>query len=71
MNYYAERVHPDWINKLPDAPLAFGHDGGIIAGTQLGVQARGGIPLGNARLGYAVYVSNGPSIVIEEGEEQP
>lgn len=70
MNYYAERVHPDWINKLPSAPLPFGHDGSIIAPTQLGIQARGGIPIGNARFSYAVYLSNGPSIVIELEEEE-
>jgi mono/diheme cytochrome c family protein len=69
MNYYSERLHPSWINKLPSAPLPFGHDGGLLAGSQLGVQARGGLAIGNMRLGYAAYLSNGPSLVIVEEEE--
>jgi len=69
MNYYAERLHPSWIYKLPGAPLPFGHDGSLLAGTQLGVQARGGLAIGNTRLGYAAYISNGPSLVIVDEEE--
>jgi len=43
---FRERLHPAWINKLPDAPLAYGHDG-IIPPTILGAQIRGGIPVGH------------------------
>lgn len=69
MNYFSERIHPGWINKLPNAPLPFGHGGALMAGAQLGVQARGGVPVGDMRLSYAVYLSNGPSIVIEEEDD--
>ncbi|MFV1994807.1 MAG: c-type cytochrome [Verrucomicrobiales bacterium] len=69
-NYFSERLHPAWINKLPSAPLPFAHGTALIAGSQLGVQARGGVPLGSTRLGYAFYLSNGPSMAVgEEGEE--
>jgi hypothetical protein len=67
-NYFSERLHPAWINKFASAPLPFGHDG-LMAGTQLGIQARGGIPIGSTRATYAVYLSNGPSLNIEEEEE--
>lgn len=67
-NYFSERLHPAWINKFASAPLPFGHDG-LMAGTQLGIQARGGIPIGSTRATYAVYLSNGPSLNVEEEEE--
>lgn len=65
---WAERFHPAWINKLPDSPLAFGHDG-IAPTSLLGVQARGVIPLGDMRLNYAAYLANGPNLVIDDAEE--
>ncbi|MFK5923560.1 MAG: hypothetical protein QM496_15385 [Verrucomicrobiota bacterium] len=63
-NYFSERLHPAWINKFASAPLPFGH-GGLMAGTQLGIQARGGLPIGTTRLTYAAYLSNGPSLNVE------
>ena len=39
---FRERLHPAWINKMPDAPLALGHDG-INSQSELGVQARGAL----------------------------
>jgi len=63
-NYFAEKIHPAWINKLATGPLPFGH-GGLMANTQLGVQARGGFAIGSARANYALYVSNGPTIETE------
>lgn len=69
VNVFAERLHPAWINKLPDAPLPFGHDG-LLPGSELGVQGRGVVAIGRtARLTYAVAVSNGP--VINDGMEEP
>ena len=64
---FAERLHPAWINKLPDAPLAFGH-GGVAPGSELGVQVSGGFPAGPTKLNYAVYVSNGPRLNTGAGE---
>lgn len=60
---YFERIHPAWITKLPEAPMAFGH-AGLVPGSMLGAQVRGGIPVGPVRLGYSLYVANGPSLDI-------
>ncbi len=62
---FGERLHPAWINKLPDAPLAFGHHGGLVPMSSLGVYVRGGFPLGDAKGNYAFYISNGPSLETE------
>jgi len=59
---FQERLHPAWINKLPDAPAGYSHHGGIQPASDIGVQARGGIPLGNMTATYAVAVGNGPQI---------
>lgn len=56
---FQERLHPAWINKLPDAPTGFGH-GGIQPLSEVGVQFRGGLPVGPARATYAVALGNGP-----------
>lgn len=61
-NYFKERLHPAWINKLPDAPLTMNEYNGIQAGSQLGIQMRGGIPVGSMRGEYAFYVSNAPAL---------
>ncbi|MVF23638.1 hypothetical protein EVC37_18765 [Methylocaldum sp. BRCS4] len=61
-NYFIERLHPAWINKLPDFPLPFVGETAIQAESQLGFQLRGGVPIGPTRLGYAFYVSNGPKL---------
>lgn len=67
LSYYNERIHPAWVQKLPDDPLAFGHDG-IIAPNRIGFQARGAVPLGKSKFGYAFFLTNGPSQVIGEDE---
>ncbi|MBI3462214.1 MAG: hypothetical protein HY000_04020 [Planctomycetes bacterium] len=65
---FPERLHPAWINKLPDFPLAFGHDG-LVPFTSLGVQLRGGVPFWCSKLNYAFYFSNGPELNIEVPNE--
>ncbi len=61
-NYFVERLHPAWINKLPDRPITMTEATPLQANAQLGIQLRGGIPLGATRGEYSFYVSNGPSI---------
>ncbi len=48
-----------WLTKIPDAPLL---DDQILPGSGVGVQLRGGIPIGNTgqTLTYSVYGVNGP-----------
>jgi len=65
---FADRLHPGWINKLPDSPLALG-EGGISPWAELGLQASGGFPAGPTKFNYAVYISNGPRL--NTGEDEP
>lgn len=58
---FQERLHPGWINKLPDAPAGFGH-GGAQPLSDLGVMARGGVPVSDMILSYSVAVGNGPRV---------
>ena len=66
---FRQNVHPSWINKLPSAPVGFGH-GGAAPLTETGFQLRGGFPVGEMRGNYAVYVGNGPVLhsEVEDGE---
>lgn len=62
---FGERLHPTWINKLPNMPFPYMHHGGIAPMTSLGAFVRGGIPLGEAKGNYSLYISNGPSLETE------
>ena len=66
---FRQNLHPSWINKLASAPPGFGHDGAAPL-SDIGLQLRGGVPLGNIDTNYAVYISNGPELVseFEDGE---
>lgn len=58
---FAEKLHPAWINRLSSKPLGFGHDG-VGPSRNLGVEVRGGIPFGSAKMSYSVYLINGPAL---------
>lgn len=58
---FQERLHPSWINRLADAPVGFGHDG-VQPTAEVGVQLRGGIPLGGSRFTYVAALGNGPRL---------
>jgi hypothetical protein len=60
---YHNHFDPPWINKFPDDPLAFG-DGGIAPGSEVGVYARGAVPIRSTKLTYDVYLTNGPNLVV-------
>lgn len=70
-NSFMERFHPAWINKLPDMPFGMSGHGGVqlLASTQIGVQGRGGIRVGTSKFVYAVYISNGPALNVEDGHD--
>ncbi len=59
-NVFVERFEPQWINKLPDRPLAVYH--GVLPNISVGAQVRGGFPIGPTRANYAFYVANGPTL---------
>lgn len=66
---FFQNLHPAWVNKLPTAPLGFGHDAAAPL-TELGLQLRGGVATGEqSRLSYAVYVGNGPELEGSGGSE--
>jgi hypothetical protein len=69
---FNERLHPAWINKLPNAPLGMGHDP-IGPTSEFGAELRGGAPLGDTKINYSLYVSNGPILDVhnEDPEEPP
>ncbi|WP_303288166.1 porin [Marinobacter sp. SS8-8] len=65
---FRQNVHPSWINKLPTVPVGFG-EGGAAPLADLGVQLRGGFPLsGSMRANYALYTSNGPTLVVDPAD---
>ena len=57
---YSERS-AGWLNKFPDAPLP--RD--VLPGNGVGVQLRGGIPIGDrgASVAYSMFVDNGVSSI--------
>jgi hypothetical protein len=64
-NFWKERLHPAWINKLPDEPIAF-EDNAIIGESQVGAQLHGVIPIVSTKMEYAVFVSNGGSLITDD-----
>ncbi|MFY9151037.1 MAG: hypothetical protein WAO52_03415, partial [Prolixibacteraceae bacterium] len=64
---FAERLHPAWINKFSDKPLGFSDEGTMVGPMgELGVELRGGAQLGNSKINYVGYVTNGPNLATED-----
>lgn len=63
---FPDRLHAAWINKLPDLPLVFQEEGGLVGFSQIGAQIRGVIPLGPTKILYDLYISNGPRLVTDD-----
>src|SRR5438046_1779627 len=61
MNFFVERQHMNWVNKLPDKPLAV-YDG-LLPESMLGVQLRGVIPMGMTKLEYVGFVANASGLI--------
>jgi hypothetical protein len=66
MNFFVERQHMNWVNKLPDKPLAV-YDG-IFPESEMGGQLRGVIPIGPTKLEYAAFVANAPGLITESDD---
>jgi len=60
-DYFVERQHMNWVNKLPDKPLAV-YDG-LLPESELGAQIRGVIPMGPTKLEYVAFVANAPGLI--------
>lgn len=70
LGQFRQNLHPSWINKMPTAPVGFGH-GGAAPLSDVGLQARGGFPVGGSvRANYAAFVANGPTVLLDgHGDE--
>ena len=65
---FRQNSHPSWINKLPSAPVGFGHDGAAPI-AEVGAQLRGGVSFAKqSKITYAGYVGNGPKLEADDGE---
>lgn len=67
LGHFRQNLHPAWINKLASAPAGFGHDQAAPV-AEVGLQLRGGVPIGMARMNYSVYIGNGPELEVDGGE---
>jgi hypothetical protein len=73
---FGERLHPSWINKLPTAPILFGHGHGGVAEdallpimTDVGLMLRWAQPMGSTfMLDMSGYVTQGPRLAPEDGD---
>lgn len=61
---FRQNLHPSWINKLPSAPVGYGHDQAAPL-SDLGIQIRGGAPIGETKINYSFYVGNGPILELD------
>ncbi len=76
---FGERLHPTWINKLPTAPVLYGHahegvaeDGLLPIMSDAGLMMRWAQPVGSGLvLDFSGYVTQGPRLAAaeEEGHE--
>src|SRR5205809_1320889 len=65
-NFFVERQHMNWVNKLPDKPLAV-YDG-LLPESEMGGQLRGVIPIGPTKLEYVAFVANAPGLITESDD---
>src|SRR5437667_10349473 len=65
-DYFVERQQMNWVNKLPDKPLAV-YDG-LLPESELGGQLRGVIPIGPTKLEYVGFVANAPGLITESDD---
>ncbi len=63
LGQFRQNLHPSWINRAPSAPAGFGHDE-AAPNAEVGLQVRGGFPVGSdgIKANYAVYIGNGPVV---------
>lgn len=68
---YGEKWEPTHIERFANAPLRpnddlLPDDTHLFWGAIMGVDVRGRVPMGNSRMSYALYVSNGPLLSKDE-----
>lgn len=69
---YHNHFDPPWIEKLPDAPLAFG-DSAIGPSSEVGIFAHGAAavpflhaPFSSPKIVYDAYLTNGPQLIAND-----
>ena len=63
---FQDRLHPSWINKLPTVPVGTGEDElGVGPTSEIGIDFRGGIPLGSAKMNYSIFFANGAQLITD------
>ncbi len=66
---FQDRLHPSWINKLPTVPVGTGEDElGVGPTSEIGIDFRGGIPLGSSKMNYSVFFSNGAQLITDPAD---
>lgn len=61
---YRGRFGEGFLNRFANDPVGFG-DGGIGAMNEVGVGAQGGFGIGDSKISYDLYVSNGPMLLTD------
>lgn len=68
---FQDRLHPSWINKLPTFPVGTGEDKlGVGPTSEVGIDFRGGVPLGSAKMNYSVYLANGAQLITDPADPE-
>jgi len=67
---YGEKWEPNHIERFANSPLRpddqfLPDDTHLFWGAVVGLDARGAFPMGNSRMSYAFYISNGPTLHTE------
>ncbi|GAB2821037.1 hypothetical protein [Ferruginibacter profundus] len=66
---FQDRLHPSWINKLPTFPVGTGEDElGVGPTSEVGVDFRGGVPLGSSKMNYSVFLANGAQLITDPAD---
>lgn len=65
-NTYNDRFHAAWINKMPNDPLGLGHHDLLGLPSEFGVELSGGAYLGGPKINYALFVSNGLAMEVDD-----
>jgi hypothetical protein len=66
---FQDRLHPSWINKLPTFPVGTGEDElGVGPTSEVGIDFRGGVPLGSSKMNYSVFLANGAQLITDPAD---
>ncbi len=61
---FSERLEPVWIDKFSEKPLGLNDEKlGVGPLQEYGIEFRGGAPLGDMKVNYSAYVTNGPMLL--------